>query len=419
MVDHPYETAVLVLASMYKRRHADRHRSSFMFNRPGQPLFFGGGVAEVNFDSAKLIQAALHLRRFGASYLRALSIGTIKNLIQDFVVKEYYIIADELFLSTSDCSYGERLSQSRIRAFADALSNSEFFIEPRRTAIFPLVPLIVTEAFDAPPFFLGAPADLIRQVGDVPFAADLIPSSFPPIEDFSGQRETPAAWLGVRAPTIDGALQVRAAVLGAIALLPHHMERYTFSGREMFGGRMIFEQGWSFSFGEPHTPPLMNNLVIGPDDQPWLAELARKLASPTKVDRRHLRALEYFYRAWVPDPVKRFPTLFAAIDAIFGDASQATQAVVDAVGPLMGPAYTSERIRLMLGLRASVIHGGAPNVYESSKYEEYYIKYSADAIRDFELIVARCLQRVIFPGLLNERRHTHADLILRETGRQI
>jgi hypothetical protein len=85
----------------------------------------------------------------------------------------------------------------------------------------------------------------------------------------------------------------------------------------------------------------------------------------------------------------------------------------------MGPEYTSERIRLMLGLRASVIHGGAPNVYESSKYEEYYRTYERDPVRDLELIVARSLQQVVFPGVMTERPHTHADLILRETGRVI
>lgn len=419
MVDHPNETATLLLASMYKRRHADRRRSFFMFNRPGQPLFLGGGGTEVNFENAKLLQVALYLRKHGAPHLRTLSIGTIESRLMNFVAEQYHLLAGETFLSMFDCSYGDHLSQDRIRAFAGALSNSEFFIEPRLTAIFPLIPVKVARAFDAPSFFLGAPADLTTQVGDVRSVADLIPHSFPPVRDWSSRRETPTAWLGVRAPTIDAARQVRAAVLGAVALLPHQMERYTFSGRNIFGGYIVFEHGWSLSFGEPHTPPLMTDLVIGPDDQPWLAELARKLASPAKIDRRHLRALEYYYRAWVPDPVKRFPTLFAAIDAIFGDASMATQAVVDAVGPLMGPAYTSERIRLMLGLRASVIHGGAPNVYESSKYEDYYRAYSTDAVRDLELIVARCLQQVIFPGLLTERRHTHADIILRETGRQV
>lgn len=73
----------------------------------------------------------------------------------------------------------------------------------------------------------------------------------------------------------------------------------------------------------------------------------------------------------------------------------------------------------MLGMRASVIHGGAPNVYESSKYEDYYKTYLKDATRDLELIVARCLQNVIFPSVMSERPHTHAEIIRRETGKVV
>jgi hypothetical protein len=417
MVNHPYETAILLLSCMYRNKHANRRRLSFLFNEPGLPLFIGGRAAEVNFENAQLLQVALYLRKHGASHLRSLSIDAIESRLVNFVKEQYHLVADKIFMNIFDGSYGEHLSEDQIRAFAGTLSNSEFFIEPRLIALFPLVPVKVLKKFDAPSFFLGAPADLLAQVGDVNFA--LTPNSFPPIEEWSGRREVPTAWLGVRAPTLHAARQVRAAVLGAVALLPHHMERYTFSGRKIFGGHVIFEERWSLSFGDPHTPPLMTDLMIGADDQSWLAELARKLASPVNVDRKHLRALEYYYRAWAQDPAERVPTLFAAIDAIFGDASKATQAVVDAVGPQMGPAYTKDRIRLMLGLRASVIHGGAPNIYESSKYEDYYLKYGADAVSDLELIVARCLQQVVFPELLAERQYTHSDLIRHKTGQEL
>jgi hypothetical protein len=58
-------------------------------------------------------------------------------------------------------------------------------------------------------------------------------------------------------------------------------------------------------------------------------------------------------------------------------------------------------------------------VYESSKYRTYYRDYGKDAVKDMELIVARCLQAVIFPVTMVERPHTHADAILRETGRAV
>jgi hypothetical protein len=56
-----------------------------------------------------------------------------------------------------------------------------------------------------------------------------------------------------------------------------------------------------------------------------------------------MNALEYFHRAWPLPEVERFPVLFMALDAIFGDASQATASVVAAVGPLMGPSPSNSR----------------------------------------------------------------------------
>lgn len=350
---------------------------------------------------------------------RSLSIGKLESELTEFVAANYYLLAGETFLASFDVSYAVHVSPATKASFASALAASNLFVEPRITTLFPLVPIRVEQPFVTDKFFLGAPGDLPGQLSNALLSCDIVPDSFPPLMAWDGRRETPAAWLGVRAPNLDAARQMRAAVLGAVALLPHHLERYTFSGRAMFGGYATFSDRWSLAFGDPHTPALMTDLVIDAVDHPWLTVLGNKLASPAKVDKRQLRALEYYYRAWAPDPVRRFPTLFAVIDAIFGDAAAATQSVVDAVGPVMGADYSHDRVRLMLGLRASVIHGGAPNVYESSKYEEYYERYETDATRDLELIVARCLQVVIFPGVPTERPHTRRDLILRETGRTV
>ena len=418
-ISHAPEVTELLLASMFRARHPDRRRHSFMFNRPGEAQFAGGGGTEVNYDHRLLLRTALFLRKNGAPHLRSLSIGKLESELTGFVAARYYLLADETFLASFHDSYAAHVSPATKVSFAAALAASSLFMEPRETTLFPLVPIRVEQPFATDKFFLGAPGELPGQLSSALPPRDLVPDSFPPLTTWDGRRETPAAWLGVRAPNLDAARQIRAAVLGAVALLPHHLERYTFSGRAMFGGYATLSDRWSLAFGAPHTPALMTDLVIDAADRPWLNVLGHKLASPAKVDKRQLRALEYYYRAWAPDPVQRFPTLFAAIDAIFGDAGAATQSVVDAVGPVMGADYSHDRVRLMLGLRASVIHGGAPNVYESSKYEEYYERYETDATKDLELIVARCLQVVIFPGVLTERPHTHRDLILRETGRAV
>lgn len=163
-------------------------------------------------------------------------------------------------------------------------------------------------------------------------------------------------------------------------------------------------------------PPLAQDIVIGSEDHEWMSILAAKFSDPATKIRKQINALEYYYRAWPLGEVERFPILFMALDAIFGDASQATQAVVDAVGPVMGQAYDSGRLKKLLSLRASVIHGGAPDVYDSSKYFAYYEKYVQDPIYDLELITARCLQSAVFGGTLVSRPHTYADLIKATSG---
>jgi hypothetical protein len=420
MTDHPREAAKLLLSSMYKHRHFDRRRASFIFTKPGQHPFAGGGCGtEVNFDAARLLECALYVQKHGAPHLLGLPVSKVESDLIGFVTESYYLLAPETFLRSFAGSYADNVSAATSGAFTAALVASHFFVEPRLTAIFPLVPIRVAKEYISAAFFLCPPGSLATALGGDTAGFRIIEDTFPPVAKWEGRREPTASWLGVRTPTIEAARKVRAAVLGAVALLPHHYERYTFSGRKLFGGEIAFSDRYTLSFGAPHTPPLMSDIIIGADDQRWLDELARKFASPTKEDRKHLRALAYFYRAWTPDRVKRFPIMFAAIDALFGDAGQATQAVVDAIGPIMGPEYTAERIRVMLGLRASVIHGGAPDIYESSKYQTYYRDYGKDAVKDMELIVARCLQQVIFPGTLTERPHTHAEVIFKETGRML
>jgi hypothetical protein len=56
-----------------------------------------------------------------------------------------------------------------------------------------------------------------------------------------------------------------------------------------------------------------------------------------------------------------------------------------------------------LSLRATVVHGGAPDVHDSGKYHQYYATYDADPIVDVETIAAECFRAVIFDGLMQER----------------
>jgi hypothetical protein len=100
-----------------------------------------------------------------------------------------------------------------------------------------------------------------------------------------------------------------------------------------------------------------------------------------------------------------------ALDAVFGDANHASQAVIDGVRTAIGHHVSDARLRLLMDLRASVIHGGAPDVYDSRKYARYYERYDADPIHDLELVVGQCLRASIFGVALQEHPDPHADLV--------
>jgi hypothetical protein len=164
----------------------------------------------------------------------------------------------------------------------------------------------------------------------------------------------------------------------------------------------------------------MHDVVLNQDDSVWLTRLYAKLVSPANDDRRHCRALEYFYRAWPLDDPDRFPWLFMALDSIFGDSSAATQAVVDALDKHGASDFPYERLKLLLSLRASVIHGGAPDVCGSEKYHRYYETYGEDPIRDIEDVAARCFRAVIFENVVErpDDRQAHRRAFLERRTRE-
>lgn len=424
---NPRQAIDRLLAAMFCQRHPDRHQHSFMYKDPGKPRFLAGAGFEVNYDMRGLLHVALFVRRNAAPHLRSLSVGDVQKALTDFISNNFWIIGDEAWdgcllgvAGKSDEAFSAFVSEGTKDRLAEAIHASDLFVEPRQLFAFPLVVVSVAQNFDCPAFFFVDPAGLtLERLPSGYAAADLRSESFPPFARRSGDDQSPSSWLGVWGPTKEAARRNRAAILGALALLPHRHERYLFTMRKVFGGFCVFDGSLTMVSSEPHTPALSENVLIGSDDHAWLAVLAQKIVSPLKTDRRFIRALEYFYRAWVPDPTRRFPTLFGALDAIYGDAAKATQSVIEAVGPVMGAAYDYQRLKLLLGLRASVIHGGAPNVYESGDYHRYYDKYEEDATRDLELIVARCLRTVIFGSAMQERPHTYAELFKRETGRDI
>lgn len=343
-----------------------------------------------------------------------ISLDDVRTALTGFLSENYWYLADETFGHRFECSFAEHVSEAPKHALALALERSKLFQPSQLTTLFPLVTVTVQRDFDSNSFFIVRPSGLDhRRLPDGVSQRRLKPDQFPPTKEWQGAIHAPSAWLGIRSPALLAAKKMRSAILGAFALVQHPKERYLFTGRKTFGGYCILNDGFTTSFGGAHTPPLGDNIIVTDADHPWLAILDKKLASNDNQDRRHLKALEYFYRAWPYQPAERFPVLFMALDALFeaGAGEGVTRSVMKGVAALLGNEYSDEQLRLLIELRGSVIHGGAPDVYDSRKYGRYWDTYAADPIRDLELITAACLRRAAFDDLLVEHPHTHAALI--------
>ncbi|MEZ0219111.1 MAG: hypothetical protein ACAH22_02325 [Tardiphaga sp.] len=410
------EAIELLLSSMYCKAGEDGLRSSFMWGRPGPHSHKGFGTT-VFYRRKLFIRAVLHVRRNGPVHLRHFAIDVISSKLSGFISDNYWCLSEDTFFKQFDRSYAEYVSPEVKFKLANLLEASELFSPNRSLSLFPLVPVRVESDFMSESFFLVRPESLGAHL-PIDWLEWFAPEHFPPLKRWEGKQETPSSWLGVRSPAIQSSVKMKAAALGAVALTPRPRYRHLFSYRHVYGGWCELSDTISTSFGDPHTPPMAEDIVITSDDHPWLFLLHAKLSSTQKDTRRQIRALEYFYKAWPLEPGDRFPLLCMTLDAIFGDENHATESFIEGIKATIGSHVDDKRLRLLTRLRGSVVHGGAPDVYDSSKYAKYFETYGQDPVYDLELVAAQCLRTVIFDGCLKEHADPNAPLFaaLQATG---
>lgn len=405
------KTVELLLSSMFQGR-SDRFSNQFFFGKPGAADWDKRLGATLYLDRMKLSLAALHVRQNGPHYLKSLPLSDVISKLSKFMVDNYYTISHGNCFSSFTESYNERVIGNDRHLFTVALEQSHIFKPQLYWSVFPLLAIRVGADYLGENFCIVRPISLQGEMFFTPLEERHIePEQFPPIKNFKGRKQNPSAWICIKSPDVKSSKKMARAVLGGLSLSIMHGYKYMFSGRTMFGGECIFNEGATYSFSDQNLmPPLMHDYKLTSEDT-WISYIDEKISSTSKVDQRHLKALEYYYRAWSLEPSERFPVLCMTLDAVFGDANQATQAVIDAVRSTLGAHIEQERIRLLLKLRASVIHGGAPDVYDSSKYIKYIRDYHADPIIDLELLTEKCLRKVIFEDKLREQENPNARII--------
>lgn len=406
------EAVERILSAVYAS--GDTRLSSFLYGKPGAQPWEKRLGTEIFVRRQAYLRALLFVRQNGAPYLQAISISDLWSMVTKFLTENYWYVSGGRLVMQADCSYAEQITLKDKVALAEALARSAMFEPSPELTIYPLLPIRVAENFESKHFFLLNAPDLSpAQLPKGITASDLDPTQFPPVIHWEGPKRVTTSWLGVRSPLRLVSAKMASAILGAVALTPLPHERYLFSGRTVFGGEFsITKASYTISgaSSDSHVPPLMDDIVLAQADHVWLAKLASLFEASDKRSHSWLRALEYFYRAWFLDPRERFPALCMSLDSLVGASTGHTTAAVNFVKGTIGAAIDDVRLRLLMRVRGAVIHGAAPDVYESEHYEKYYVDFETDPIRDLELIVAKCLREAIFEGALRYHADPHAEL---------
>lgn len=406
------EATVRILEALYP--DGDQRLSSFLYGIPGTPLPLRRLGAEVFVREHLYIEALLFVRQHGAPFLKDISMDDLWSMTTSFVTEHYAYIAEGRLRLAPGLSLAQQVSPAGVAALARSLAHSVLFSPKNDVTLYPLSVVKVRVPFQSRHFALVVPdglADTLDSFGRQ--VAGLLPAQFPPFGGLLGTPEPTANWLCVSTPAPLVAHKHARAILGALALTTIRRERYLQTGRSVQGGHCtISAKGYSCSPGaDPMTPRMPSDIHVSQLDHSWLGTLSALFDSTERAQRSKVRALEYFYRAWFDDPRERFPTMCMALDSLVAAKSRHTGAAVEFIRATVDEPIDEDRLRLLLKLRGAVMHGAAPDVYESEHYEAYYSKYSESPICDLDLLVARCLRQSVFGGQLIAHPDPHAALV--------
>jgi hypothetical protein len=396
-----YESVEQLLSAIYAS--GQTYLTSFIYEKPGKSLHSARMGTELHVKRREYLRAVLFIRKHGPSHLRVMSVPDLHSLVTNFIRDNYWLISAGEFSRDHKRSYAEQIDTKSKSDLADALRDSLLFNPINKLTLFPLTAILIKDKFVCPSFFLMSPNDITIDQSPLGIQSPKIePTHFPPVLESNVLRQPCESWLGVHSPLIQISSKRKSAILGAIALTPTLWRRYIFSGRPVMGGwcTLTKSEYTTSASGDPHIPPLMNNLVLTEADHKWLKILSELFENVDIQARKQVKALEYFYRAWFLDSHERFPLLCMALDSLVGAARRHTSEAVDFVKRTIETPIDKNRLVLLMKIRGAVIHGAAPDVYDSEHYAAYYATYEIDPLRDIELIVAECLRKNIFQDVL-------------------
>ena len=413
MPDDLYKAVALrLLGGLYAS--GDHVLTSFLFGPPELPSQFKRLGVDVYVREADFLRAVLFLRSNGAPYLRDISYAAVRSMATKVVSDNYWAFSGGVRKLMPDVPFSEQVSKQGLTHFANAIRFSALFDPKPELTLYPLVTVRVHAAFQSEHLFFTSSEALKEAVATTGFhRPDLLPAQFPPVPRMSSRPLRTTDWLGISAPVPLVARKKAFTILGAVALTPVSRERYLQAGRTVHGGYCtLTKDGYSVSSSEEAiTPRISSDIELTEADHQWLEVLSRMFDQSDLVSKSRLRALEYFYRGWFNDPRERFPVLCMALDSLVLAQQNFTKQAIQFIRKTIEEPVDDQRLRALLRLRGAVIHGSAPDVYESQAYEGYYSAYGADPINDLDLILVHCMRKIIFAGVFTPHSDPHAEIV--------
>ena len=353
---------------------------------------------KIFFRKRMLLESSLQLRRIGPEYLKLVSVNRVSSLLTNFLLNNLVEFVNFDFDFREAYQFSNLIDESAVDEITQRFLSSGALLPTYRSFFFPLTGVTIEERVRGNLFQLLSPDQLAYDVGE-PQNSKFLADQFPPWLK-KGNRQKVSAWLQIKSPLTEVAQKQKAVILGSILLSIIQTYRHQFTMRETISGFASGEEKPSTihhsGFEMPHIPPFSGEVNLNPTHDEWLYEIDALLEPVDNISLRNSKSLEYFYRSWFLKEAEKFPVECMAMDAVFGDATEATKSVVDGVCELMEGTVDPRRINSLMRIRASVIHGGAPDVYSSKKYAKYVSRFGADPVSDMSILLAECLRRKVF-----------------------
>lgn len=355
-------------------------------------------------DLPSITLAGLMLRKMMPTQFGSVSLKKAEEFIQKTVEVDFASFFDRKPSFDQTTNYLTAIDEAWRAKFNVFVLKTLMAGPPIQTFSFPLSRVSVLSQYDGNSFYVISGDDI---GGNNPEST---------IESFKA-KQTINAWIGCSAAFAENTQKTKRIVLGAMSLRLPRIERTQKIIATPANGFVAHNPlGWNSS--REHMPPIGYDVTVEEDDNWWLKKIDRLVEALDKPSRRLRKATEYFYLGWFLEPNERFAFNFMTLDALFGQGKGRTaEKLKDGISSTLGQKLDVGRFDDLADLRAQFLHGGSPDIYDSSKYESYIRRYKCDPIIDSEYLAASSLRRLVFGPDFKMQPNPYEALIQKQKNR--